>query len=450
MPPPCRSGQSLGKQSHCVRWVVNLDGLQPLRVIHNLNNPKTAAGWVTQHYGWWVVLYSLVIQAVSVGILIYSFTLFAVSWQDEFKASRRDVMMTISCLQIGMGVLGPLVGRALDLHPTRYVVIIGAFSLALGLSVAHQASQLWHLWLVYATLMPMAATMMGTLASQTLVARWFSHQRGLAMGLSAMGTNLGGMIFPLLIAGWLIDLGWRDTFLQLAGVGLLLVVPLTLLVLRREPPSNAAAPVPQSAAARLQTIDSDRIWSAREILQTSRFWLPFLALVPLNMTFGALQFNLAHFAKDAGLVEGAAAQFVTIGALCMLMGKLFFGTLGDRVDHRVLFWIASAFMSAALLTLLFGHADFTLVLAVGFMGFAGGGILPLMGLIFGRLFGAASFGRVMGLVMLNVMLGALAPVAAGWVYDTTGDYDAAFWVLLVFIAQSMLAMLWLPKSSHHG
>jgi len=58
-----------------------------------------------------IVLYSLVIQAVSVGILVYSFTLFSLAWLDEFEASRRDVMITISCLQIGMGVLGPLVGR---------------------------------------------------------------------------------------------------------------------------------------------------------------------------------------------------------------------------------------------------------------------------------------------------------------------------------------------------
>ena len=72
-----------------------------------------------RHYRWLVVLFSLVMQAVSVGILIYCFALFALPWLDEFNASRRDVMITISCLQIGMGVLGPLLGRALDIYPIR-------------------------------------------------------------------------------------------------------------------------------------------------------------------------------------------------------------------------------------------------------------------------------------------------------------------------------------------
>jgi len=392
-----------------------------------------------------IVLYSLVIQAVSVGILVYSFTLFSLAWLDEFEASRRDVMITISCLQIGMGVLGPLVGRWLDLFPMRYVVLAGAAALIGGLWLAGQATHLWHLWVVYGTLMPIAAGMMGTLASQTLVAKWFVHERGLAMGLSAMGTNLGGMIFPLLIGGWLIDIGWRGTFEQLAIVSIVLVVPLTWLMLGRTPPqtlptvSGGLSPGPSQLAARQ--------WLTRDILTTSLFWLPFLALVPLNMTFGALQFNLANFARDAGLGDAAGAQFVTVGSLCMLIGKLFFGSLGDRLDHRILFWIANVFMIAALGLLLVGQGYTSLVSAVACMGLAGGGILPLMGVIFSARFGAASFGRVMGFVMLNVTLGALAPVAAGWVFDETGSYDLALYALLILIVPAMVAMARLPQPS---
>lgn len=377
------------------------------------------------------------------GVVVYCFTLFSLPWLDEFGASRRDVMITISCLQIGMGVISPLVGRALDKFPIRNVVLLGLLALVLGLWFAQQATQLWQLWLVYATLMPLATSMMGTLAAQTLVTKWFVGNRGLALGLSAMGTNIGGMVFPLMVAGWLLEMGWRETFTQLALISLVLVVPLTLLVLRRQPATVVLASGGDAPAGQ-GDVQLPRHWSAKEILTTSLFWLPFLALVPLNMTFGALQFNLANFARDAGLDDTVAAQLVTVGSLCMLFGKLFFGTMGDRLDHRVLFWIANAVMAMALLIILHADSQAILVLGVACMGLAGGGILPLMGVIFSTRFGAASFGRVMGFVMVSVTLGALAPVAAGWVYDATGSYDLSLWALLVLIVPAVIAMVRLP------
>jgi cyanate permease len=77
------------------------------------------------------------------------------------------------------------------------------------------------------------------------------------------------------------------------------------------------------------------------------------------------------------------------------------------------------------------------------MGLAGGGILPLLGLIFGARFAVASFGRVMGLVMLSLTLGSAGPLFAGWVYDLTGGYDVMFIVFLALFLPAAVAMRWL-------
>ena len=255
-----------------------------------------------------------------------------------------------------------------------------------------------------------------------------------------MGTSLGGIIFPWLVAGWLLEFGWRDTVEILMYVSFVLVIPLTVLVLKREPPTLE---VSSHAAASAQ---SSRIWTAREILTTSLFWLPFLALVPLNMGFGALQFNLGVFTRDLGLDDAAAAPLIMISSLCMIIGKLFFGSLGDRVDHRILFWVAASLLCGASLLLLMTDNYSGLVLGVICMGLSGGGILPMMGLIFGARFGAASFGRVMGFVMFNVTLGGLAPIIVGWIYDATGSYDPALMGLIVLTVPAAISMIWLPPS----
>ena len=142
-----------------------------------------------QYYRWIVVLYGLLLQAISVGTVIYCFALFTLPWLEEFGSSRRDLMLTIALLQIGAGLMGPLAGRALDTYPTHWLILTGLACMALGLVLAQQATALWQLWLIYATLLPVAMTLMGTLASQTLVSRWFTDNRGFALGVSAIGTN---------------------------------------------------------------------------------------------------------------------------------------------------------------------------------------------------------------------------------------------------------------------
>jgi len=71
------------------------------------------------------------------------------------------------------------------------------------------------------------------------------------------------------------------------------------------------------------------------------------------------------------------------------------------------------------------------------MGFSGGGILTLMAVIYGSRFGAASFGRVMGLGMLFITLASLGPLFSGWIFDRSGSYDIAF---------APLAFLFLPAA----
>jgi MFS family permease len=392
-------------------------------------------------YKWIVVAYTLIIQAVSLGILVYCFALFAVPWLDEFNAPRTSVMLTGSLLQFGVGVFSPFAGLAMDRFSLRSIILLGLALMVTGLILVSHAHSLWQIQLVYATIFPLAVTLMGPLASQTLITNWFSDKRGFAFGLSATGTNLGGIVFPLLAAGWLAWLGWRDTFIWLAVVSVVAVGPLTWLLLRRSPPATSAG---QSA----DSVDG-RFWSTRELLTTSMFWIPLLCLLPLTLTFGAVLLNLGAYSRDLGFDGDTTAQLLALSSLAMILGKFFFGGLGDRLDHRKLYWVAALFMATAMLILQGEPSIWVLAVGVVCVGLAGGGILPLMGLIFGARFGVASFGRVMGFAMLGFTVAATGPLLAGWVYDLTGSYDSAFLLFLASILPAVIAMRWLPDAPQH-
>jgi MFS family permease len=392
--------------------------------------------WIPDsYYRWIVVAYGVTLQAISVGTLIYCFTLFTLPWLEEFGSSRRDLMLTIALLQIGAGVMGPLAGRALDTFPLKWVILTGRACMVMGLLLAQRATALWHLWLVYATLMPITMTLTGTLAAQTLVSRWFTDNRGFALGISAIGTNVGGIILPILVSAWLLQVGWRDTLNNLMFLAVALVLPLTFLVLSRSP--TPASNLESGGAS------DQRVWTTREILTTSIFWIPFCGLAPLSMAFGTLQFNLGIIVRDIGLDTAVTGNLIALTSVCMVAGKLFFGIMGDRVDHRKLYWIANVATIIALLLVLYAQTLPVLVVATVATGISGGGILPLMGLMYSSRFGVASFGRVMGFGMLTIMAGAVSPIGAGWVYDLYGSYSIALVTLALIMLPAGIAMIWL-------
>ncbi len=384
-----------------------------------------------------MVGYGITIQAVSVGTLIYCFALFSLPWLEEFSSSRRDLMLTVALLQIGVGLVSPFVGRALDAYPPQWVVTIGLLSLVIGLTLAQHVTSLFQLWLVYATFMPLAMALMGSLTSQTLVTRWFKEQRGLALGISSMGTNIGGIILPLLVAGWLLEMGWRDVMQNLLLLAVIVVLPATWLLLGRKPEAN-------DTEYQSNTMDT-RVWTTKEILTTSLFWLPFCGIAPLSMAFGALQFNLGIITRDIGLLPAVTANLIALSSVSMVLGKLFFGTLGDRVDHRYLYWLASGFGLLALALIAIADNVIVLALATIAMGLSGGSILPLMGLIYSARFGTVSFGRVMGFGTLTIVAGSTSPIMAGWAYDAFGSYNYAYMVLAAITVPAAIAMWYLRE-----
>ena len=110
----------------------------------------------------------MLFQAVTFGIGIYSFTFWVAPWSVEFGVGRSDVMTVYVTMQVCMGLFSPLAGRAMDRLSIRGLIIAGALCLALGLALAGRATALWHLNLIYGTLVVAGLVLAGPLAGQTL------------------------------------------------------------------------------------------------------------------------------------------------------------------------------------------------------------------------------------------------------------------------------------------
>jgi len=395
------------------------------------------------HYRWYIVALTLVNQALALGVLVYSFALFVVPWLDEFEVSRSKVMLAILSFQIVTGLLSPVLGRYMDQFAMRLLVLSGALTMSLGLFLLSLATEFWQIVALHVTLLPVGMILTGTLASQTMVSKWFIEKRGLAIGVSSMGTSLGGLSVPLVTAWLIVEQGWQGAYLVLAMLSLILLVPLNYLVLRHDPP-----------ILRLQASETSGVemktWTTRQILESWAFWIPVLALIPINAAFGGTQFNLGAYMSDLGYGQAVAAQLIAITSGAMIVGKLFFGSLGDRVDHRKLYWLMAGLLLVSMYFYEGSPGRPALFLAASLQGFATGGVMPMMGIMYSSRFGTLSFGRVLGLVNLFLMIGSFGSILSGWIFDLTQSYDAAFQIFALLLLPGTIVMYFLPaKATNH-
>lgn len=263
------------------------------------------------------------------------------------------------------------------------------------------------------------------------------------MGLSALGTAAGGFIFPLLLSALIPAIGWRYSILALAGI-VFLILPLAWLVLRRKLEETDLDLERNNQHSSLADAHEQQ-WDTLTLLGSGHFWIFIGSVTPLSFTLVGVQMNLAAFAQDLGYSTAQGGALLSALFAGMIAGKLFFGTLTDRWDHRWIVWlIASLYILSLIGMRLPSTYPFLLGISVVF-GFGSGGILPLLGAAVSYLYGIASFGTVMGVSALFYMLGSSAgPYILSKIQELTGNYSDAFLLLLLILIPAALLTYFLP------
>ena len=400
-------------------------------------------------YGWKVLGATIFTQALQAGLLIYSFGIIILPLQTEFDASRQSLMFATVLLSLATNIISPFAGIRVDKAGVQRLMMLGAGLLAAGFIVLSQIRATWQLLAVFALLMPGANLLLGQMSSSALMTRWFTRLRGRALGLSAMGTSIGGFLFPPLLAGLATQYGWRSTYLAV-GIGVALIaMPLIWTVVRdrpeqvgQRPDGDPPLPPGESAPARVSR------WNTRQILSAPMFWQIGIVMGIVLAVYMSLLANLVPHATDQGIAPTQASLLISLLAVLAIGGKLGFGLLADRVDLRLALWTAMALMGAGLGILLVATSFIGILLACLPLGIASGGLLPIWGALVAKGFGPDDYGRALGWINPVMMpFTFTGPPATGRVYDLTGNYDWAFIAFLVALGIAALLLMTLKLPS---
>lgn len=382
--------------------------------------------------GWWIVFATASGQLIQGGFVFWCMGLYTATFEDVFGAPRAQINLIETCLTVATNLLSPVAGILIDRWSIRHLMIIGMIAMGLGLMILSQAGTLFHVWVVWASLIPLGVLLIGAIPSAALVSRWFIRRRGLALGLTATGSSLGGFLVPPLMTWLFLGWDWR-TGLMVGGCICFAVIPIFYWLLRNEPAdlglSGEADTHEAEGAADTQlthAVDA-RDWGIPDLLRSNIFWLQMVVSGSLlAVTLGMLA-NLSLHAKDLGITGQSTALLYSIIAICSFCGKALTGHLMDRLGIQRCGYLICGFLSSGLLILLLVQNYTGLIAGAFVMGLGYGGVVPIWTNMPARVFGAGSVGRALGVMNpLHIPITATSAPLAGYISDTTGSYSGVF------------------------
>ena len=400
-------------------------------------------------YGWHVLFAAFTASFVANLSSISAVGAFVTSIEDEFQAGGA-VSNAVGFAMLTMGVMGPIVGRAVDRGNQRAIMLVGAALMTLGLVLCSYAQALWQMGIAFAGVVIIGYSMCGPAPAVTLTSRWFVRRRGIAVAITGAAATVASGLSPVL-AAFLIELegvGWRGAILFFAAGCMVVAFPVLWLFAVKTPeelgqyPDGDSTPVSEPAP--------DGGYSSGALLLDRNFLVIGIGAALLMASPLVATVHMIAFAeRELGIERQAAAFAITAFAACSLLGKFVFGLVADRFHPRQTLALAVVLILLGWVPLLGTPGYAMLVTATGILGL-GGGALPLLHpILIGACFGRASFGHVMGLnALIGLPLMAGAVPIAGAVAGSQG-YRAVFALVMVgvVVGGTLMGLVRLPTES---
>lgn len=330
------------------------------------------------------------------------------------------------------GLISPQVGRIIDRHGGRPVLLASSLLYAAGLVAAGAAPTIavfLGAWIVIGLGM---GTGLYDAAFAALGRLYGSDARGPITNLTLFGGFSSTICWPL--SAFMIDhIGWRSACFVYAALHVCVALPLQMAVVRKAPPREAAVSAPGEGAS-----------SQPPRIPREGLIFGLLALV-LSLTAGIGSTVIVHmmiFLQARGVEFAVAVSLGTLFGPAQVGARVVERLFGDRY-HPIWTMIASCTLMAVGLIMLAGHFPL-LVLVILLYGagygisWIGRGTLPL------ALFGPVRFPRLMGkLAFPSLIVQALAPSAGAWLIEARGtEVTLGVLTLLALLNVALIGALW--------
>jgi len=353
----------------------------------------------------------------------------------ELDTGRGNSSLIYGTFMIGFALGGVVMGQLADRMGIMIPALIGSLALPAGFYLAAHASSILEICLAFSLLCGFLGSSFSMAPLIADISHWFSRRRGLAVGIAFSGSYVAGAIWPPILQRMFDAQGWRESFVDLALLTLILMALLSLLLYPRSP-INEQLPTASSANSNL----TNSAISAGT-LQSLIYLAGFGCCVAMAMP----QVHIVPYVMDLGHPAIRGAEMLGLMLGFGVISRIGSGWLSDRIGGLATLVLGSALQLAVLIAFLTGNSlVFLYGISIAF-GLSQGGIVPSYTIILRAFFPPKQAGwRISTSFLFTVAGMAFGGWIAGLLYDLTGSYTVSFLnaigfnILNLWIAASLL------------
>ncbi|HKY87672.1 MAG TPA: MFS transporter [Pseudorhodoplanes sp.] len=379
-----------------------------------MNAGHSSSSPLDSTYSWLRLATALFMSTVG-SVAMWSVVVVLPTVQAEFGTPRADASLPFTMTMMGFAVGNVGMGWLADRFGIVRPLMLGACSIAAGYIAAALAPNIWMFALAHLLTGFGVASLFGPLIADC--SHWFLRWRGFAVAVAASGNYLAGAVWPMITQKAMLTYGWRETHIALGIMCLCIIVPLSLAFRRRLSAHETAAATTRAADA--QTESGVPLPVLHVLLSIAAFLCCVAMATP--------QAHLVAYCGDLGYGVAAGAEMLTLMLGFGVISRLASGLIADKIGGLMTLLVGSM-MQAVALALYFSFDGLTSLYIISILfGLFQGGIVPSYAIIVREYFPPQEAAVRVGIVFAVSVVGmAFGGWAAGWIFDLTASYRAAF------------------------
>jgi predicted MFS family arabinose efflux permease len=321
----------------------------------------------------------------------------------------------------------PVIGRLVDRYNPKVILVLALLVSSASIALMGLIQTPFQAILLYGVIFALSNAGTSVAPIGVLISRWFPDRLGLANSIAISGMGVGQLVIILLLTAQLDVIGWRGAFILLAGLGLVLIVPLMFL----GAPTTGYRPTDRSTSG---GVNNSRGGVSTAVC-THIFWI----LIVIYVICGGQDFFVAThvvaFASDQGLTSSMAGNLFALMGLFGLFGVLATGFLTDRYGPVLPTLGCFAVRIVVFTLVMLMPTPTTIILFALCYGITFWITAPLTVVFVQHYFGRADLGVLSGIIiMTHQAAGGAGAYLGGAVYDAFGDYHHVFvWMVVLSV-----------------
>ena len=280
----------------------------------------------------------------------------------------------------------------------------------------------------------------------TSMGRYFEQQRGKATAMVAMGFAAGEAILPLIAVISIAAIGWRSSYMAVALVVLLMVLPASMWLLRGHQGRHqdyelnlnqreAIGSGPQQSVHDLRkSVVRIQSWRRRDVLRDYRFYLILPGVSASSLVSTALFFHHLNLADEKGwshtFMTGNYLLYSVIAtAMAVVSGQLI-----DRFSALALMPFTLLPIAAALIMINLVDSYWVIWVYMALLGIGSGLAQTAQSALWPECYGVRYLGSIKSLYWtFAVFASALGPVWLGYLVDLGYSFQQSVLTMVVYL-----------------